>query len=523
MNSSARSNVSLFALTALSLSIGWGIRGNFGHEIGAMTPGALGAMAAVLMSGRDDWLPRIAHFGFFGALGWSFGGSISYMHVIGYTHSGDSMSVLYGFACLFVIGFLWGAVGGAGTAMPALLNRDQLQGFFGPLSAIFIAWIVQDVIEERVIAAASDFRQESPLYWYDTDWLAALLAVVAVVAFALIRRRWSDATSLILHMAIGWWCGFLLLVLVLGWRMTPPRGDNWAGCVGMVGGMLLFFQRRGWTGMTFATLLTGFVGGFGFAVATLFKLIEIRSGWNTNWHSILEQTYGLINGLGIALTMFWLARRGPKLNDERSSPAWTDIYAVSFVLVGITFLNLRRLPSDWIKSKLILESMYGWSTETWFSLSYLALGTAVVILIIRHFRKPLTIVPQSPLGRSQMLYLSLLWWMVIGNLARAMGGFTPQRLVTEGVIHVSAIACTVLAVLCPRTGGELARENSGDFRLLVRRTVAIGTVGILLSTLFDWGVVRAIYGDQFAGHAGKHIRFGPNATTGNPPPGSPHP
>jgi len=75
-------------LTAFSLSIGWGIRGNFGHEYGAMIPGALAAMAAVLLSGREDWYRRIAYFAFFGALGWSFGGSISYMQVIAYTHSG---------------------------------------------------------------------------------------------------------------------------------------------------------------------------------------------------------------------------------------------------------------------------------------------------------------------------------------------------------------------------------------------------------------------------------------------------
>jgi len=91
----------------LSLSIGWGIRGNFGHEYGAMIPGMLASLAAVLLSGRSDWHRRSLFFAFFGALGWSFGGSISYMQVIAYTHSGHSSSVLYGFACLFVIGFLW--------------------------------------------------------------------------------------------------------------------------------------------------------------------------------------------------------------------------------------------------------------------------------------------------------------------------------------------------------------------------------------------------------------------------------
>src|SRR5260221_9746242 len=152
-------------LTALSLSIGWGIRGNFGHEYGAMIPGALAAMAVVLLSGREDWWRRIAYFGMFGALGWSFGGSISYMQVIAYTHSGHSGSVLYGFACLFVIGFLWAAMGGAGTALPALLDRQRLTEFFVPVTAVFVAWTLQDVAENWIIAINPDFRHESPLYW----------------------------------------------------------------------------------------------------------------------------------------------------------------------------------------------------------------------------------------------------------------------------------------------------------------------------------------------------------------------
>src|SRR5439155_16313491 len=67
-------------LVMLSLSIGWGIRGNYGHEAGAMIPGALAAIAAALMSGREAWRSHIPYFAFFGALGWAFGGSISNMH-----------------------------------------------------------------------------------------------------------------------------------------------------------------------------------------------------------------------------------------------------------------------------------------------------------------------------------------------------------------------------------------------------------------------------------------------------------
>ena len=56
-------------LVLLSLSIGWGIRGNYGHEAGAMIPGALAAIAAALVSGREDWRRRVSYFAFFGALG----------------------------------------------------------------------------------------------------------------------------------------------------------------------------------------------------------------------------------------------------------------------------------------------------------------------------------------------------------------------------------------------------------------------------------------------------------------------
>ncbi len=43
----------------------------------------------------------------------------------------------------------------------------------------------------------------------------------------------------------------------------------------------------------------------------MLKLIEVKSGWQTNWHSILEQTYGLMNGIG-RLFKPGQSRREPK-------------------------------------------------------------------------------------------------------------------------------------------------------------------------------------------------------------------
>jgi len=131
-------------LPALALSIGWGIRGNFGHEHGAMIPGALAAMAAVLVTSRADWHRRVAFFALFGALGWAFGGSMSYGQVLGYTHCGDPPNVLYGFASLYLIGFLWGAMGAAGTALPAYLSRERLTEILPPFLWFFRVLAIHD-------------------------------------------------------------------------------------------------------------------------------------------------------------------------------------------------------------------------------------------------------------------------------------------------------------------------------------------------------------------------------------------
>ena len=59
-----------FFLNDRAVAFHWlGIRGNFGYETGAMIPGALAALAAVILFGREDWLAPIWSLAFFGALG----------------------------------------------------------------------------------------------------------------------------------------------------------------------------------------------------------------------------------------------------------------------------------------------------------------------------------------------------------------------------------------------------------------------------------------------------------------------
>lgn len=243
----------------------------------------------------------------------------------------------------------------------------------------------------------------------------------------------------------------------------------------------------------------------------MLKLVEVTSGLETNWHSILEQTTGLFNGLALAAALAMPALRAPRLVDDPRVRRGTEVYAVGFVLLLITYLNLRKNPLEWVKRGTMPAAMVGLPTENWFDLAYLLLAIAVLVPLIRHLRRLLPLLPASVVGKGQWLYLIFLWWMVVGNFERAIVGFAPQRLVTEGVIHLNSVMCTLLLLLATPTSS--ARSSGSIEPPRLRETLAVGVVVAALSILADWGIVRAIYGDKFAGHANLHVRFGPNATT----------
>ncbi len=519
---------------ALSLSIGWGIRGNWGHEYGAMLAGVLSATAAVLVSGRDDWYRRIGFFAFFGALGWSFGGSISYMQVIAYTHSGDGTSVLYGMACLFLIGFIWASFGGAGTAVPAFLDRERLTELLIPIFVVFLAWFAQDRffdlylggLEQQVAAETitqADFEQQTAwIDWYDTDWIGVLVAGAAALLVAIARNRVCWGTSLILHMCGGWWLGFTLLTVALHMRMTPPRGDNWAGALGMMIGMYVFLYRQREWDITWTSLATGFFGGLGFSGATLIKLVLVYPGFqqqffgrevSTNWHSVLEQTFGFISGIGVALAMAYLSTRAPRMTESPPLRRWAEPATVLFVLLVISYVNIvKNLESMWFKADVVAPELYGISTYIWFRIAYVALGIAIAVPVLRYWRGgEMDIMPSSQLGKGQLLYVVFLWWIVIANLMRTTP-FAEQRLITEGVIHLNACACTLLALLLPSRQRFAELQVPPDFLTLIKRFAASLALVVVIIVVAEFALVRILWGDTFAGHAGKHIRFGPNAT-----------
>jgi hypothetical protein len=266
--------------------------------------------------------------------------------------------------------------------------------------------------------------------------------------------------------------------------------------------------------LLYAGVISGTIGGVGFALANCLKLFGISTGITTNWHSLLEQSYGLINGIGIAVVMLrlrGLPTLGPSLAPER--------LAAVFVLAGTTYLNLWKNVPRWVNGGAVGSELYGFSTSAWFNLAYIAIG--VLMAFLATTRQPAGLWNGPPLLRVQALYLVLLWWMVIGNFTRALVGFTAQRLVTEGVIYLNALVCTALVLY-----GMLPREVRSIDKAPYSRLLASKAIVTFISvTLLCWGLIRLTQGDKQIGHASRHIRFGPDATATSAKPSAdkPHP
>ncbi len=670
----------------LLFSIGWGIRGNFGHETGAMFPGVLGGLGACLLSQRTDWHRRVIFFALFGMLGWAFGGSISYMMVISYTHSGHSATQWFGYVGLFFIGFLWAALGGGATAVAAAFSWDQLRSLLKPLACVLFVWILiyfgLEPLQQRLeiwLAGSTAYdsmsRQEHPFYWLDTDWIqvscilctllvyqlyqqqfrkvgwlftfAAVGGLVCFALFFIVARTVGDdwfsrlliqyqgefegspfsredlavtnwprwfmslaerpgllyqgdvlplwggavlgavfyfwrfgefdfATRLLTGMAVGWWVAFLLLPVMGslfladhgGLRMTPPRGDNWAGILGTLVAALVICWRGGQRAVVVAALVCGIWGGVGFSGIAWLEAMLVRPGnpvldapqemwkeWQEtdwlaktgeprltlpdlsaypmdpawqhyhqqNWHSFLEQSYGFVNGLGVAFALGVLVLRTPPLDDGnapmRRWENWALLYVVPVLVYANMVKNVPELTNGGQPGGLLpvrmrppwIDMETPFSAGTWFNFFFAAATVALLFLLANRGRHALAWVPESWLGRGQLLTLLILWIFIAGNFVHSLPGFAEGRLLTEGIVylHATIVSVLVLFIRRPQQMPELLNSVSWN-------RVAFMVAGILVVVAMglpwaEWTTMRRTYGHAQTGKRGLDYRFGPNA------------
>jgi hypothetical protein len=535
----------MFLFCCFSMSLGWRIRGQYGHETGAAIAGALGAMAIVLCDGRREWLSRIACFAVLGGLGWGFGGSISYMKVVGFTESSQSATVLYGFAGLFLIGFLWSAPGAAATAIAATWTPAQLQSLLRVIFLVCAGWFVQDVALDTL----SEERVKS-LNWYDTDWIAASVAL-GVALFELLRRGAQDiGARLVAYLAAGWWAAFLSIVVVAELRLNPPRGDNWSGCVGVVAGLLVFCHRNQFPAVIRATMVTGIVGAALFCVGQMAKLGLISTGGKFGWHATMEFIHGGV--LGIALTLGMseiIRRRGTRTDGEPGTvwPSWCGTMSIWFLLWLIPYLNLRKSPQRWARDiPAFPESFFGLHAVSnflpsrtavgWMEILFLVWALILIPLLVMRRRRPLQLIPENFLGRGQLLYLAFTWLFTWISFTSEIADMAPVHFLVQWGITLNAFICTgLLFVVSGRhdvptsvSGESVSGEslqiskgsavgsvaNAADRPVRpIKQLVVAGLLALVMTSAGGWIWKRWLFGDQYTGYfPTNHIRFGSDNT-----------
>ncbi len=228
------------AVVALSLATAWAIRGQFGHEQGAAWAGAIGALAIVVVSKRKDWYFKMVPIALASAMGWGAGGMISYGQVVGYGKADNFINVFYGLGMLFVIGALFGLLGGG---------------------------LVGLVLEES---------KKTKVNW----------------------------GGLVSEMVAGALLTYFFLIEQIGFKMTPPRSEAWALILGAGIAMLLHMARSNRNSAIRVAIFSALGGGFGFSFGNFLQVTGNVFEIPFNMWNVMEYSIGFFGGTGMAYGVF---------------------------------------------------------------------------------------------------------------------------------------------------------------------------------------------------------------------------
>lgn len=516
------SALNLCLLSALVMAYGWGYRGIVGHEGGAMVPGALLGMAICLASGRSDWYRRSAVAGLFGAVGWAWGGSMSYMEQTMYAVSDSFPDVLYGYSVLFFMGALWAGIGGAILGLAFTLPRSALQRLTGPVFALGAVYLVvylylffdsgsRDVVERYVAQ-----------HFHDGDFFAATLALAVSAAYAVFRKAERQEALLFVGASVAWFIGYLALTKFGGIQLGPPyRSESWGGVLGILVALVIYLVR---TKNRAALLLCCYGvlgGGLAFSLAVFIRH-PIRVGWGpfASWHGMMqwkiaEESFGLLMGLAIALGALRLLQGGLEAPKEDAPRKPLDIFAVFVVLIVLLWMNVRRMPMHWMRryDAIGTDPVLGLPPWGWYVVFGLLL-TALALLALRLYgRDQLSIAPRSAFGKGALVFLMLLWATLITgfmmDLPAAKQGGHP---LVELSFFVFAGAASALVLVLGNSKGSLPpdgetrsptdtrwRPDKPFYVTCVLTPIVLVVITVLSMTMQDGAA------------SGSRLRFGPDA------------
>lgn len=268
-------------LTAAAGGMGWGIRGQYGHETGAMLAGVLVAFViGLLFCARQSSLST-ARVVALTAVGISFGGAMTYGQVIGLTQNaqlrGNWAALGWGMVGLSVIGGIW--VGYAGVLMGMGLGGKRYNSL--EVVLLFLFLIVLYLFGVYLLNEPFDpASKRLPRIYFSADWY------------------WQpDSKNLQPRREV--WGGLLLALAGLWGYASFWKRDSVARNLGLIS--ILFGA-------------IGFPAGQSIQAYHSWNMEEFRQGWlgeiepYMNWWNTMETVFGAILGLGLGLGV-WMQRK----------------------------------------------------------------------------------------------------------------------------------------------------------------------------------------------------------------------
>ncbi len=270
-------------IVAMSLATAWAIRGQFGHEQGAAWAGAIGGLALVMVSKRKDWYNKMILVALASAVGWGAGGMISYGVVVGYGRADNFINAFYGLGMLFVIGALFGLLGGG------------------------------------LVGLTLDSTKNNKVKW----------------------------GQLIAEMTTGGLIGYFFLVEQIGIKMTPPRSEAWAVCFGAGLAMLWYMAREKRNSAIRVAIFAALGGGFGFAFGNFLQIVGNVLEIDFNMWNVMEYSIGFFGGTGMAYGVFsskWIEEESVPKKWENSIALFLVIVFIPLIIFRetLSFEHLFR-------------------------------------------------------------------------------------------------------------------------------------------------------------------------------------
>jgi len=305
-------------LTAAAGGMGWGIRGQYGHETGAMIAGVLVGLVMALLFCQSYSSLFAARLVALTAIGISFGGAMTYGQTIGLTHDielhGNWAALRWGMLGLSIKGGVW--IGLAGLMTGVALGGKR----YRPLEMLLVFIFLMGLYLAGLYLLNEPFDPEArrlPRIYFSDDWY------------------WEpDKADL------------------------QPRRECWGGLLAALAGFwayVAFVKRdpiaRNLALFGFASGSVGFPLGQSVQAYHSWNAETFRQGWFAgiepymNWWNTMETIFGAVAGLGLGLGV-WLHREGlpPPPEDQVELPPAAEAVLLAAHAAAIAAWNFMSFP-----------------------------------------------------------------------------------------------------------------------------------------------------------------------------------